>query len=104
MLSIGWTTLPDRENANTLATAAIETGLVTCAHIDGPLTAIYRWEGRIETATEFRVTLKFVSANGPALDTWLHQRHPYAVPQWISVQADHVAEKYLSWVHAAPNP
>jgi periplasmic divalent cation tolerance protein len=34
------------------------------------------------------------------LNAWVHNHHPYAVPQWIEVSAENVGEKYLSWAMA----
>src|SRR5690606_21914986 len=94
---IGWTTVETAEQARALATGLIESRLAACVQIDGPITSVYRWDGAIESTPEYRVTVKFLVDRSFALETWLHNHHPYATPQWIVVRAEHVAEKYLSW-------
>ncbi len=97
---IGWTTTETPEQARELATGLIDRRLAACVQIDGPITSIYRWEGRTETATEYRVTVKFLGNRHLEVETYLHNHHPYTIPQWIVMRAEHVAEKYLSWAQA----
>ena len=104
---IAWTTVDKAEAGEQLALEAINQGLAVCAQVDTtPVVSFYRWEGKTEQAREFRVVFKCLEAQLKPLETWVHQRHPYAVPQWIAVRADHVAEKYLSWAEgtARSNP
>jgi periplasmic divalent cation tolerance protein len=99
-LLIGTTTVSARPDADRLARALIETRLAACVQIDGPITSVYRWQNNLETAVEFRLTIKFPDANAAALDTWLHANHPYDTPEWIVMRAEIVAEKYLSWARS----
>ncbi|MFI7355467.1 divalent cation tolerance protein CutA [Streptomyces avidinii] len=32
------------------------------------------------------------------LQTWVHERHPYEVPQWIVLPTTAAPEGYLAWV------
>ncbi len=100
MLLIGWTTTSTREQADMLAELLVSSGHVTCAQVDGPITSIYRWEGKVERNEEFRLTLKFGEPALPGVEAALHDHHPYDTPEWIVVKADRVAEKYLSWTMA----
>jgi len=97
-LMIGWSTTASREEAEELGRGLVEAGLVACAQVDGPITSIYRWEGIVETAAEFRLTLKFPQARQTEVGAWLHARHSYQTPQWICVAADTVSKNYLNWV------
>jgi periplasmic divalent cation tolerance protein len=97
---VAWTTTSKRSDADRLAGGAVEARLAFCAQIDGPITSHYRWEGKLESAEEFRVWFKYLPANASALAAWVLQHHPYATPQWIEVSAENVGEKYLSWAMA----
>jgi periplasmic divalent cation tolerance protein len=97
---VAWTTTEDRSDAERLARGAVERRLAICAQIDGPITSIYHWEGKVEEAQEFRIWFKCLPINAPALRQWVHSHHPYSVPQWIAVSAESVGEKYLSWAMA----
>jgi periplasmic divalent cation tolerance protein len=100
MLMIAWTTVATREDADHLATTTVELNLAACVQIEGPVTSHYRWEGKREHATEFRLMFKCLPARLATLETHVLAHHPYQTPEWIVVPAAHVAEKYLSWARA----
>lgn len=100
MLLIGWTTVETRDQGVNIADTLVSAGLVACAQIEGPLTSVYPWEGKLHRDEEYRVTLKFDAAAADQVEQRLLGLHPYDTPQWIVVKADHVAEKYLSWAKA----
>ncbi len=96
-LLVGWTTLPSRDDAERLARTLVGEALAACAQVEGPIRSFYNWEGKANEDEEWRLTLKFTSANAVSLETRLHALHPYAVPQWLAVRADRVAPDYLAW-------
>lgn len=101
---IGWTTVGTAVAANVLARSLIENDLVACVQIDGPITSLYRWDDEIESTSEFRLMVKFLSDQAEALETHLLTAHPYENPEWITAETTHVTEKYLSWAKANSNP
>lgn len=101
---IGWTTVETREQAEKLATGLIEARLAACVQIEGPIRSHFRWEGRAQSGDEYRLTVKYLPHRQVEVESWLFARHPYTVPQWVVVRAEHVAEKYLSWAQANSTP
>ena len=97
---VAWTTTAHRADAERLARGAVEARLAACAQVDGPVVSFYHWEGKLEQAEEFRVWFKYLPANASSLSAWVHNHHPFAVPQWLEVSAENVGEKYLSWAMA----
>ncbi|MFD8980285.1 divalent-cation tolerance protein CutA [Streptomyces sp. NPDC059564] len=95
---IAQTTIDDEHKARELARGAVEARLAACAHIDAPFTAVYRWKGTIETATEWRISYKTTRDRLPALGAWVTQAHDYEVPEWIVIPVDGGSDSYLSWV------
>lgn len=100
---IAWTTVSTRAEADSIAQATVKQGRTACVQIDGPVTSVYRWEGRVETAEEYRLTFKVLPEQAAALEQLVHDLHPYETPEWIVVPAGHVSEKYLSWARTTPN-
>ena len=45
-------TLPERASALRLAEHLVEQGLAACVNITAPITSVYRWQGRQESAEE----------------------------------------------------
>lgn len=97
---IAWTTVPDKVVADTLATSAIKSGHAVCVQVEGPITSHYLWQGTQEKTEEYRLTFKVLPGQLNALESWIHTHHPYQVPEWVVVNVEHVAEKYLSWARA----
>jgi periplasmic divalent cation tolerance protein len=98
------TTIDSREAAEQLAAVLVEERLAACAQISGPIASTYRWQGRVERATEWYCHLKTTSARLPDLEARLRSLHPYQVPEIIAVpiSAGHAA--YLSWIEDAVRP
>ncbi len=94
---IAWTTVDSREAAERLARTAVEHRLAACVQIDGPITSVYRWQGKTEQTEEWRLTFKCSPEQLSLLEARVHAEHPYATPEWIAVRAEHVGEKYLNW-------
>src|SRR5581483_2973987 len=99
-LLIAWTTVAERADADRLAADAIARNLALCVQIDGPITSHYRWQGRDRCDQEFRLAFKCLESHARALEEQVLAQHPYAVPEWVVVRAEHVGEKYLSWAKA----
>lgn len=95
---IGWTTIATREQAVDLAQQLVASELAACAQVSGPITSVYRWQGRLETSAEYRIAVKFAAARAPAIEAWWRDHHPYENPQWLYCRADGGLEKYLNWV------
>ncbi|MET8297557.1 divalent-cation tolerance protein CutA [Streptomyces sp. NPDC005180] len=92
------------ESARRLARGAVEARLAAFSHIDAPLQATYWWKGKIETATEWRISFKTTREHVEALAEWLHREHSYDVPEWILLPVDGGSEAYLKWVDQETSP
>ena len=97
ILMIAWTTVASRDDALRLSRVAVESGRAACCQVDGPIESVYRWENAVENASEFRITIKVLAADLEALETQIHDPHPYDTPEWVVVPATKVSEKYLNW-------
>ncbi|MEU9237704.1 divalent-cation tolerance protein CutA [Streptomyces subrutilus] len=101
---IAQTTTDTEHRAAELARGAVETRLAACAHIDAPLTAVYRWKGAVETATEWRISFKTTRTRLPALTAWVARHHTYDVPEWIVLPAEPGSPAYLTWITEETTP
>jgi periplasmic divalent cation tolerance protein len=97
MLMIAWTTVATRDEALRLSRTAVDSGRAVCCQVDGPIESVYRWQNAVETAVEYRITIKVLAADLEALETLIHDHHPYDTPEWVAVPATKVSEKYLNW-------
>jgi periplasmic divalent cation tolerance protein len=92
------TTLPDRPAADRVAGAVVAERLAACAHVDGPLHSTYRWQGTVETATEWSCRLKTTTDRLPDLVARIRQLHPYDVPEIVAVAVVDGDPAYLRWI------
>ena len=93
------TTVAKQEDAKKLADLAIEKNMAACAQIRSPCTSTYRWQGQIETATEYPVHFKTNESKRQALMSLLKQNHPYDVPEIICIKLDDVDSDYADWLN-----
>ncbi len=100
MLKIAWTTVATAREAEVLSRRLVEAGLAVCCHVEGPISSVYRWQGKIETSQEFRLMVKFLSDKQSEVKALALSQHPYDTPEWIVVDAVEVGEKYLSWARS----
>jgi periplasmic divalent cation tolerance protein len=92
------TTTDSRAEAVELARAAVEARLAACAQVSGPVASTYWWEGAVERAEEWMLTLKLPATGYPALAEFLARRHSYDEPEIVAVPIVAGADGYLSWI------
>jgi periplasmic divalent cation tolerance protein len=94
------TNLPDLAAATKLAHLLVEQRLAACVNVMAQCTSVYRWHGRIETATEVPVLIKTVTSRYPRLEAAIRANHPYELPEIVSVPVVAGLAEYLGWVAA----
>lgn len=75
----------------------IEAGLAACVQVEGPIRSIYRWQGNLETADEFRLVAKTSPLCQAACQTAIEANHPYDLPEIVSLPAT-ASRAYAQWV------
>jgi periplasmic divalent cation tolerance protein len=94
------TTTPQRGDAERIAQVLVERGLVACAQISGPITSIYRWEGALETAQEWRCLAKTDRTKYEAVEQNVRRLHPYDVPEIVATPIVAGSQAYLDWLQS----
>jgi len=92
------TNLPDSESAFNLARDLVQLRLAACVNVLSPATSFYRWEGRLEQATEFPVLVKSTRDRYEALERAIVERHPYDVPEIVCWPVERGLPAYLGWI------
>jgi len=94
------TNLPDQAAASKLAQLLVEQRLAACVNVLAQCSSVYRWQGRIETATEVPVLIKTVASRYARIEAAIRANHPYELPEIISVPVVAGLGAYLGWVAA----
>jgi len=92
------TNLPDSESAFNLARDLVQLRLAACVNVLSPATSFYRWEGRLEQATEFPVLVKSTRERYEALERAIVERHPYDVPAIVCWPVERGLPAYIGWI------
>ena len=86
------------DEARRLARLLVEERLAACANILAPCHSIYRWQGKVEEATEVPVLFKTATDRSEALLARLAQLHSYDVPAAVVWPIDSSLPSYVEWV------
>ncbi len=95
------TTAANPEEATRLGQALVEERLAACATLIPAAQSIYRWQGKVETATETLLLLKTEQDQLPALEARLHALHSYQTPEFLVLKAESGSPAYLDWLHSS---
>jgi periplasmic divalent cation tolerance protein len=95
------TTLPDAETASKLARNLVETRLAACVNILAACQSVYRWQDDVQVDGEVPLIIKTTVELYPALETYIRQQHPYALPEIVALEVTQGLPDYLNWVAAS---
>ena len=98
------TTLPDRVAADLLARGLVEERLAACGQVVGPVSSTYRWQGKVDAATEWYCHLKTTAARLPALIRRIRELHSYEVPEIVALPVADGDADYLRWIEESVSP
>ncbi len=84
--------------AKKLARALVKARLAACANIVPRVHSIYRWKGKVESASETLMILKTSRRRFAALRREVARLHSYDTPEVIAVPVTAGARKYLAWL------
>ncbi len=94
-------TTPDSGTAEAIARRLVDMKLAACAQVSGPVGSVYRWEGSVEAAEEWKVEVKTREELFGELSQAVKQVHPYEVPEIIAVPVSDAYGPYLKWLFEA---
>ena len=76
----------------------IEKKLAACVQISGPLTSLYRWEGRLIEDQEWLLIIKSSKDHYSELEKQVRQIHVYEVPEILALSISDGNKAYLNWL------
>ena len=100
------TTVDAKDKAQDLAQLLVKLRLAACVQIDGPLESVYRWEGEVDTSSEWRLTIKTRRGVYNEVEDAIRGWHDYEVPEILAMPVVGGSEKYVEWLNeqVADNP
>jgi periplasmic divalent cation tolerance protein len=92
------TTAGSRDEALKIARHLVENQLAACVNIFPEVESIYRWQGKVESATEWLLLIKTRAANFPAVRDAIRELHSYELPECIMIAIEDGSSQYLQWL------
>jgi len=91
-------TFPDVGVARQIGTALVEKQLAACVNLIPAVESVYRWQGKVETATEVLAVFKTTTTAFTAFEQALAAAHPYQVPEISALEPAALNCGYRAWV------
>jgi len=92
------TAVEKQEDGERLAGLLVESELAACIQILPPMTSIYRWQGKVEQASEVLLLIKTTYAAYPRLEAAIKENHSYQTPEIIALPIEAGSSEYLNWL------
>ena len=92
------TSISDAKAAETLAHQVVSRRLAACCSIVPGITSIYRWQGELTRDDEALIVIKTAKSRFGELEAFMHEFHPYEVPELIALSAQDCTNEYLLWM------
>lgn len=93
------TTCSDSSAAGRLAESIVDRRLGACVSAIEDVRSTYRWNGRVENATETLLLVKTTPARYAALERHIREHSGYELPEIVAVRSSEGLAAYRAWVH-----
>lgn len=91
-------TCSSAEEAERLARLLVEQRLAACVSVVAGVRSFYRWQGSVDSSTEWMLLVKSSRSLFAALTAALEQAHSYEVPEVLALPVVEGAANYLNWL------
>ena len=85
--------------ADAIGRAVVDERLAACANIFPGMTSIYRWQGKMEEASESALILKTKAELIEALTARIKALHSYECPCVVALPVAGGNSAFLDWIH-----
>ncbi|RMG05302.1 MAG: divalent-cation tolerance protein CutA [Acidobacteria bacterium] len=92
-----FTTVPNKEEGETLARKIVEQRLGACVQVLPQMTSFYFWQGEIQKDSEHLILIKTLPEKYKDLQDFIIKNHSYSVPEIIALSVQDAFQGYLEW-------
>ena len=92
------TTAGSEDEAERISAALVERRLAACVQVAGPIASRYRWQGEIETASEWICVAKTEASRYAELEAAIRELHSYDEPEIVATPIVAGSAGYLAWL------
>jgi len=98
------TTTEHQQDARRIADLLVDKHLAACVQIVGPITSVYRWQGKVESTQEWQCLIKTHQRRFDEVAHAIRAVHPYEVPEIIALSIVAGSPDYLAWLEEQVAP
>lgn len=98
MFSLCYVTTPTMEVAREISRYLVSNKTAACVNIIPTVTSVFHWEGKLNEEQECLLLIKTQTALVERVIAEVKEKHPYEVPEVISVAMGPGSESYLKWL------
>lgn len=91
-------TTASKHEAEKIAKRLLMQKLIACANIIGPVSSLFHWSGKMETADEYMVFMKSRRDLFDKLTETIKALHSYEVPEILVLPIVGGSKEYLDWL------
>jgi periplasmic divalent cation tolerance protein len=92
------TTAGSQEEAKKIAHALVERRLAACVNILPQIESVYRWQGKVESATEWLLVIKTRASSFERVRDAIQELHSYELPECVMLEVAEGDKAYLDWL------
>jgi periplasmic divalent cation tolerance protein len=92
------TTAGSQEEARKIAHALVERRLAACVNIVPGIEAVYRWQGKVDSATEWLLVIKTQAELFERVRDAVKELHSYDLPECMMLEVSAGSQEYLDWI------
>src|ERR1051326_5113712 len=92
------TTAGSEEEARKIAHTLVERRLAACVNIVPQIESVYRWQGKVESATEWLLVIKTQAGSFGRVRDAVKELHSYELPECVMLEITEGSDEYLDWI------
>ena len=92
------TTASSHEEAQKIARELVDRRLAACVNVIPQIESVYRWQDKVEHATEWLLIIKTQATAFEKLRCTIKELHSYDVPECIMLEIADGSAEYLNWI------